>query len=465
MDERMTICNMSIEGGARAGYVNPDETTFDYLRGRRFAPQGDDVRARRARGGARMASDPGAPYDDEVEIDAAAIAPDGDLGHQSRAVGLRRRAAAAARPTRRPPTRAGDRRGARVHGLRGRRSRSPARGSTSRSSARARTRGCPICARPRGSSRGQHVAPHVRALVVPGSQAVRAAAEREGLDRVFIEAGFDWRGAGCSMCLAMNPDKLEGREVCASSSNRNFKGRQGSPTGRTLLMSPAMVAAAAVAGEVVDVRDVRRWRLSRSAQIAGTALPLRGDNIDTDRIIPARFLQVDHVRRPRAAPLRGRPPAARGRGARHPFDDPAYAGRGDAARQRELRLRLVARARAAGDPPPRHPRGRRRVVLGDLLRQLGGDRHAVRDGRRARRRRADGSCVEQDPGARVRRRSRARMRRRRRRRDVPDRRCPPAPREAFLDGHWDATGLLLDRYDEVERACAQASARTSLAGA
>jgi 3-isopropylmalate/(R)-2-methylmalate dehydratase large subunit len=103
--------------------------------------------------------------------------------------------------------------------------------------------------------RGHRVAPHVKALVVPGSQAVRAAAEREGLDRVFTEAGFEWRGAGCSMCLAMNPDRLEGRQICASSSNRNFKGRQGSPTGRTLLMSPAMVAAAAVAGEVVDVRE------------------------------------------------------------------------------------------------------------------------------------------------------------------------------------------------------------------
>ena len=103
--------------------------------------------------------------------------------------------------------------------------------------------------------RGHHVAPHVKALVVPGSQAVRAAAEREGLDRVFLDAGFEWRGAGCSMCLAMNPDRLEGRQMCASSSNRNFKGRQGSPTGRTLLMSPAMVAAAAVAGEIVDVRE------------------------------------------------------------------------------------------------------------------------------------------------------------------------------------------------------------------
>jgi 3-isopropylmalate/(R)-2-methylmalate dehydratase large subunit len=103
---------------------------------------------------------------------------------------------------------------------------------------------------------GRRVARHVTALVVPGSQAVRAAAEREGLNRVFVEAGFEWRGAGCSMCLAMNQDRLEGRQICASSSNRNFKGRQGSPTGRTLLMSPAMVAAAAIAGEIVDVREV-----------------------------------------------------------------------------------------------------------------------------------------------------------------------------------------------------------------
>jgi 3-isopropylmalate/(R)-2-methylmalate dehydratase large subunit len=104
--------------------------------------------------------------------------------------------------------------------------------------------------------RGRRVAPHVKALVVPGSQSVSRAAEAKGLDKIFSQAGFEWRGAGCSMCLAMNPDKLEGRQVCASSSNRNFKGRQGSPTGRTLLMSPAMVAAAAVAGEVVDVRHM-----------------------------------------------------------------------------------------------------------------------------------------------------------------------------------------------------------------
>ena len=103
---------------------------------------------------------------------------------------------------------------------------------------------------------GRKVKAGVKALVVPGSRAVRKQAEEEGLHEVFLEAGFEWRQAGCSMCLAMNPDRLQGREVCASSSNRNFKGRQGSPTGRTLLMSPAMVAAAAVAGEVTDVRSL-----------------------------------------------------------------------------------------------------------------------------------------------------------------------------------------------------------------
>jgi 3-isopropylmalate/(R)-2-methylmalate dehydratase large subunit len=105
-------------------------------------------------------------------------------------------------------------------------------------------------------AQGRKVASGVRALVVPGSQQVRAAAEAEGLHEIFAAAGFEWRGAGCSMCLAMNPDKLQGRELCASSSNRNFKGRQGSPTGRTLLMSPAMVAAAAVSGAVTDVRGL-----------------------------------------------------------------------------------------------------------------------------------------------------------------------------------------------------------------
>jgi 3-isopropylmalate/(R)-2-methylmalate dehydratase large subunit len=244
MDERMTICNMSIEGGARIGYVNPDETTFDYLRGRPFVPQGDEFE-RATAWWKSMASDPGAAYDDEVEMDAASIRPTVTWGiNPGQSVGVDETLPSNADPE--ALAFMGFRAGQAVKGTKidvafvG--SCTNARLSDLREAARV--------------VRGQHVAPHVKALVVPGSQAVRAAAEREGLDRVFLDAGFEWRGAGCSMCLAMNPDRLEGREICASSSNRNFKGRQGSPTGRTLLMSPAMVAAAAVAGEVVDVREL-----------------------------------------------------------------------------------------------------------------------------------------------------------------------------------------------------------------
>ncbi len=252
MDERMTICNMSIEGGARVGYVNPDQVTFDYLRGRRFAPQGEAFE-KACRWWASMASDGGAAYDDEVTIDAGSIRPtvtwginpgqsvyvDEPLPSPGKGEGGDRAGVGEALDF------MGFKAGSRISGTRidvafvG--SCTNARLSDLREAARI--------------VRGHHVAPHVRALVVPGSQPVRLAAEREGLDRTFIDAGFEWRGAGCSMCLAMNPDKLEGREICASSSNRNFKGRQGSPTGRTLLMSPAMVAAAAIAGEVVDVRE------------------------------------------------------------------------------------------------------------------------------------------------------------------------------------------------------------------
>ena len=252
MDERMTICNMSIEGGARVGYVNPDDVTFEYLRGRRFAPQGDEFDAA-VRWWRSMASDADAVYDDEVEIDAAAIRPRVTWGinpGQSVFVDEPLPVPDALSPADRASVAEAlefmeFRGGEPIKGTRidvafvG--SCTNARLSDLREAARV--------------VRGHQVAKHVKALVVPGSEAVRAAAEREGLDRVFADAGFEWRGAGCSMCLAMNQDKLEGRQICASSSNRNFKGRQGSPTGRTLLMSPAMVAAAAVAGEVVDVRE------------------------------------------------------------------------------------------------------------------------------------------------------------------------------------------------------------------
>jgi 3-isopropylmalate/(R)-2-methylmalate dehydratase large subunit len=252
MDERMTICNMSIEGGARAGYVNPDDTTFEYLRGRRFAPQGDAF-DRACAWWRSLASDPGAPWDEVVRLDAAGIAPTVTWGinpGQSVPVDLPLPDPASANE----PDRSGMREALEFMGLRPGHRMSGTRIDVAFIGSCTNARLSDLREAARVVS-GHRVAPHVRALVVPGSQAVRAAAEREGLDEVFRSAGFDWRAAGCSMCLGMNPDKLEGREVCASSSNRNFKGRQGSPTGRTLLMSPAMVAAAAVAGEVVDVRS------------------------------------------------------------------------------------------------------------------------------------------------------------------------------------------------------------------
>jgi 3-isopropylmalate/(R)-2-methylmalate dehydratase large subunit len=253
MDERMTMCNMSIEGGARVGYVNPDETTAQYIEGRPFAPQGESFE--RARAWWRsIASDADARYDDRVQLDAATIEPVVTWGiNPGQSVGVSERIPTPADVL--PGERPGTEEALAFMGF----------------DAGMPIAGTPIdvafvgsCTNSRLSDlreaaalvRGYRVASRVKALVVPGSQAVRHAAEREGLHEIFIAAGFEWRGAGCSMCLAMNPDRLEGRQICASSSNRNFKGRQGSPTGRTLLMSPAMVAAAAIAGEVVDVRTL-----------------------------------------------------------------------------------------------------------------------------------------------------------------------------------------------------------------
>jgi len=253
MDERMTICNMSIEGGARVGYVNPDDTTFAYLRERPSAPPEADF-DRAVEWWRGMRSDPDAAYDDEVTLDGASVRPTVTWGiNPGQSIYVDERLP---RPDEVPP----QGRAALEEALAfmGWRAGEPIQGT------KIDVAFLGSCTNGRLSDlreaarivRGRQVATHVRALVVPGSQAIRIAAEREGLDRVFSEAGFEWRGAGCSMCLAMNPDRLEGREVCASSSNRNFKGRQGSPSGRTLLMSPAMVAAAAVAGEVVDVRGI-----------------------------------------------------------------------------------------------------------------------------------------------------------------------------------------------------------------
>jgi 3-isopropylmalate/(R)-2-methylmalate dehydratase large subunit len=252
MDERMTICNMSIEGGARVGYVNPDERTFAYLRGRQYAPAGAAF-DRACDWWRSLASDPGAPWDDIVTLDGSAITPTVTWGiNPGQSVGVNE---TLPRPE---EVAAAERAGtAEALDFMGFNPGQPIAGT------KIDVAFIGSCTNGRLSDlreaaaivAGHKVSSHVRALVVPGSQTIAQAAEREGLDEVFRAAGFEWRNAGCSMCLAMNPDKLQGREVCASSSNRNFKGRQGTPLGRTLLMSPAMVAAAAVAGEVVDVRS------------------------------------------------------------------------------------------------------------------------------------------------------------------------------------------------------------------
>ncbi len=246
MEERLTICNMSIEGGARIGYINPDETTFAFLRGRRFAPRGDAF-DRACRWWRSMASDADAAYDDRVSLDAGGIEPTVTWGiNPGQSVRVSERIEGD--PHDEAFAFMGFHPGDRVTGTK-------IDVAFIGSCTNSRLSDLEEAAR---VVRGHRVAPHVKALVVPGSRSVSRDAEARGLDRVFVEAGFEWRGAGCSMCLAMNPDRLEGREICASSSNRNFKGRQGSPTGRTLLMSPAMVAAAAIAGEVVDVRTMLR---------------------------------------------------------------------------------------------------------------------------------------------------------------------------------------------------------------
>lgn len=245
MDERMTLCNMAIEGGARVGYVNPDETTFAYMKGRPFAPQGEAF-DRACVWWRSLASDADAVYDDDVEIDGSALRPVVTWGvNPGQSVPVDGTVPAT--------DDAATVDALKYMGL---------KGGQSIAGLKVDVAFIGSCTNGRLSDlreaarvvKGRHVAPHVKALVVPGSVGVRKAAEAEGLDIVFREAGFEWRGAGCSMCLGMNPDKLEGSQVCAASSNRNFKGRQGSPTGRTLLMSPAMVAAAAVSGAVTDVR-------------------------------------------------------------------------------------------------------------------------------------------------------------------------------------------------------------------
>jgi 3-isopropylmalate/(R)-2-methylmalate dehydratase large subunit len=253
MEERMTVCNMSIEGGARCGYINPDETTFEFLRGRERVPSGSDFDQALTRWKG-YASDVDAEFDDEVIIDGSRIAPtvtwgvtpgqaisiEGSVPDPEAVSGLDRDLINDAL------------------GYMKLKANQPIKGT------RINVAFIGSCTNGRlsdfravaGLLNGHRIADHVRAIAVPGSEKVDAAARAEGLPEIFEAAGFEWRLPGCSMCLAMNPDKLVGDEVCASSSNRNFQGRQGSPTGRTILMSPIMVAAAAIRGEVADAREV-----------------------------------------------------------------------------------------------------------------------------------------------------------------------------------------------------------------
>ena len=253
MEERMTLCNMAIEGGARCGYVNPDQVTFDYLKGRAEAPA-QEIWDRAVMWWRSLASDADACFDDEIRFDAATIAPTVTWGITpgqgigvDECVPVSDELEAADRPIAEEAYRYMDLSpGQPIAGV-------PVDVCFIGSCTNGRLSDLQAAA---AVARGRHVAQGIKAFVVPGSEQVARAAVAEGLDQVFREAGFEWREPGCSMCLAMNPDRLEGRQISASSSNRNFKGRQGSPSGRTLLMSPAMVAAAAIAGRVSDVRQL-----------------------------------------------------------------------------------------------------------------------------------------------------------------------------------------------------------------
>jgi 3-isopropylmalate/(R)-2-methylmalate dehydratase large subunit len=252
MEGRMTICNMSIEAGARAGMIAPDETTFEYLKGRPFAPQGDAWDEAVARW-KQLPTDPGATYDATVILKAEEIVPQVTWGTSPGMVtGV----------TSRVPDPAqmqddGDRRAAeKALQYMGLQAGTPIEEIEINrvfigSCTNARIEDLRAAA---AVVKNRKVSPKVSAMVVPGSQQVKKQAEEEGLHRVFVDAGFEWRESGCSMCLAMNPDVLQPGERCASTSNRNFEGRQGKD-GRTHLVSPQMAAAAAIAGHFVDIRN------------------------------------------------------------------------------------------------------------------------------------------------------------------------------------------------------------------
>ncbi|WP_144903690.1 3-isopropylmalate dehydratase large subunit [Halobellus captivus] len=259
MEGRMSICNMSIEGGARAGYVNPDETTYEWLAETDHFRENPEKFDELKPYWESIRSDDDAEYDDVVTIDGSELEPVVTWGTTpGQGVGI---SDPIPTPESLPADKADSARHAQEH-MR------VTPGDTMEgyeidvaflgSCTNARL---PDLRRAAEVVEGQQVHEDVRAMVVPGSQRVKAAAEAEGLDKIFEEAGFEWRNAGCSMCLGMNEDQLQGDEACASSSNRNFIGRQGSKDGRTVLMSPRMVVAAAITGEVTDVRELKEVTL------------------------------------------------------------------------------------------------------------------------------------------------------------------------------------------------------------
>ena len=246
MEARMTICNMSIEGGAQCGYINPDEHTIEYLHGRKYVPDGNDF-SKAVAWWLSLASGPDAEYDDVFELPAAEIEPMMTYGiTPGQSIGVSQII-----PENAPQDALDYMQLEAGKPLLGTEVNVAFIGSCTNGRITDLREAAHLIQR-----YGLKVASNVTALVVPGSEDVRRMAEHEGLDKVFTESGWQWRGAGCSMCLAMNPDKLKGNQLCASSSNRNFKGRQGSSTGRTVLMSPVSVVACATAGRIADVREI-----------------------------------------------------------------------------------------------------------------------------------------------------------------------------------------------------------------
>ncbi len=252
MEERMTICNMSIEGGARCGYINPDEKTFNYIKDKLCSPQNENWE-KAVQWWESLESSSNCIYDDVFELDASKVEPTITWGiTPGQSIGINQKIPTLNEIHPNDQFIAGE--AYEYMGFRPGQSikNTPIDVCFIGSCTNGRISDLRVAAE---VLEHHKVAKHIKAFVVPGSEKVAKEAKQEGLDKIFLRAGFQWREPGCSMCLAMNSDKLIGNQVSASSSNRNFKGRQGSPNGRTLLMSPAMVAAASITGKVCDVRD------------------------------------------------------------------------------------------------------------------------------------------------------------------------------------------------------------------